>query len=231
MKINYQKLLSHYEDENGQNPFFAALNLITFIKTIPFQIVKALVVALGIYCLMNGVLFYISASWSAILFSLLGGLIPVVFLGVTGSLKFITDAFLENVSDLLLGIMKPIDNIYDVWKKNSNEKISRKEFTARFLKEAIVPKILQMIPKVFFKKQLTKRLEKVVDNVIKTNEKELDDSFSDDDIEAKKTYLKKSITGVEKAINASKKGFNTPFNWVLRIALFFWAVLILLQFI
>ena len=228
LKINYKKLLESYQDADGENPFLAALNLLTFIKTIPFQIIKAALLGITLYVSMNTLCIYLSVGWVGMLFSFIGGLIGAVFVILTGALKFITDEFLDNVSALLIGIMSPIDEIYVSWKKNSNEDLSKKEFTKRFLTEAVLPNTLQLMPPFPFKKQVSKRFEKVMDNVVQSNEENWIEADSE---EQKATVLQNSISGIEKSISFSKKGFNKPFRLAIRVVLTFWLVIVVLHYL
>ena len=105
-KQQIKEFLDNYQDQEGNNPFMAGLELLTFVKWIPFHIIKGVGLALLIYIGLALILGWLSVpAWMMMVF-LIGGIIGLIFLALTGTFRFIALDLVNNVSALILGILQ-----------------------------------------------------------------------------------------------------------------------------
>ncbi len=236
MKSEDLKKFLEQQKEGGSdsNPIMAGLSLLTFGKSIPINVIKAVVLAVLIYVLINIGLYFLGVDWWIQLIALIGGLIGGVILAFTGSIRFVAHSFIDSVSELLVGTLNPIESIYQNWQATSNEKISKKEFTMNVLQQVVVPNVLGSISKLPFKNTLSKNLSSIIGNIatdqnIKTQKlavKEVGDNDDDDP-----TFLSNMIGTIEHSASKTRRGLNAPFKYSLWFFIGFSVVLLVLSYL
>jgi len=223
------------EEDNDGNAIMAGLNLLTFGKSIPINVVKAVVFAVLIYLVINVVLYFLGVEWWIQLIALIGGFFGGAVLAFTASIRFVAHSFIDSVSELLVGTLNPIESIHQNWQATSDEKITKKEFTLNVLQEVIVPNVLGSVSKLPFKNTLAKNLTSMIgniatdENIAKLNiaKKEEDENDDDDD----PTFFSNMIGTIENSASKTRRGLNAPFKYSLWIFFAFSAVLLLLSYL
>ena len=226
-KQQIKEFLGNYQDQDGNNPFSAGLELLTFAKWIPLHIIKGVGLALLIYIGLTLALWWLSVPWWMMMVFMIGGTIGLVFLALTGTFRFIALDLANNVSGLILGILQPIDETYDYYKANGKIQGSKKAFAEKVISEVVIPQVFAKLKILPFRD----RLEKMSKNMaakISDEENEADLPLATTPATAgAPTFLDQMISKVELAGTATKRGIGKPFNLALQIMIGCWLVLVL----
>lgn len=223
MKSSLKSLADNYQDKNGNNPFVSAISILTFLKSIPIHM---------FFAALSSLMFFITMTWITLaMFSEVNllmkfivyvfGIIPALIIAVVAFAKYVTSSFLSSLKELLIGILQPIDDIYDKWKEVSTEKISKKEFISKFFREVIFPNLKNQLIGIFFKKKLTKALALLSTNFFSNDSVEDEDNTKNGD----DNTLKSSIKYIRSSINAIDRVFSKPFYWSLYSSLTCYVIL------
>jgi len=216
--MDSQKIKDLFDKTNGvdsKNILEAGFNLLTFTKSIPFNIIKAVIIAVLLYLVLNGLFFYLGVDWWVRIVGLVGGLIGGVFLVFTGSLKFIVSSFIDNVSDLLTGTLEPIEKVYDNYQETSDGNMNKKEFTMGVIQAVVVPNLLGAISVVPFKGSLEKNLNSFLGNMVSENAAQPKKTTVVKDDNNDSNFLTNMIGSIQKGTDKTKSGINKPFNLTL----------------
>lgn len=212
-----KEIAENYQDDQGENPLFAALNLFTFAKTIPWQLFKAI----GLTALLIGgmlfSLFYLGASWLLIITGVIASFFLLIFLPLSASVAFIGGSFLTNVEEMLMSLLSPIDQMYDAWQSTSDKKMSRQEFAQIIFNEIIFPRLTNYVPSIFMGASINKKLSEV--------EGSFQDLDSDDNLDTLDTL----VASIPPKFAHIRHQTYRPFRWVLFLFLIVWGVLLLLH--
>ena len=227
-----ESFIQNYTDEEGQNPFTASLNLLTFAGSIPLHILKAIGLGLLVYLGGNLGLHFLEASNYLLLAGLVLGILPVLFIAASGSMSFIAKDFIANVTGLFQGILSPADQIYDRWKERSTGEISKKEFTMAVFKQIVVPHATGAVTSHFlmrpFRKGLAKRMDqflgRVSKNVTPKEEKKIEKEGGD-------SFITRMSQAIIKGGNRTGRAISWPLRISIISSVLFWALLILIHFL
>lgn len=222
MKFNLKDAFETFTDEQGNNPLTVGTSLLTFGKTIPFQIAKSVVLSVLVFVFLLGLLVWLGAPTILIIIASIGGFVGMIAMGVTGVLKFITDAFFSTIYDLISSLFHPIDKVYDDFRQDSRDpNISKKDFFGHVLQDVVKPKVNETIGTLPFGSKISSRLDELVENILK--EDELAKNAVADTAPA--TNFSEPINT---AIQKSTRKINAPFRIVFRWVLVCWAVVFLI---
>ena len=112
MKINVKEILTDYENNNGHSLFAGIFEMLTFVKSIPLYIAMSLAISLSLLIGINVATWMFMNNW---VLSLL--LTPVsigiaVYLSITGFFYFTVTSLIENLQNIVLGTIDPIEKVY-----------------------------------------------------------------------------------------------------------------------
>jgi len=222
MKFDIKTALETFTDLKGNNPLTAGASLLTFGKTIPLQIFKSVALALLLFVVFLVLIVWLQAPIWLIIIATITGFCGMIAMSATGILKFITDSFFGNVSELISSLLYPIDKVYDDFRQDERDpNISKKEFFGKVLQEVVKPKIQDSIGNVPYGSKISARLEELVDDIVQ------DEAFAasaeDDD-----TPAMNFSQPINLAVRKSAKKINTPFRFVLKWVMIAWAVVFLI---
>lgn len=221
MKFNIKTALENFTDENGNNPLTAGTNLLTFAKTIPWQILKSVLLAILVFVLFLGLLVWLQAPTFLIIIATIVGFCGMLAMSFTGILKFITDAFFGNVRDFISSVLYPIDKVYDDFRRDERDpNMSKNAFFGKVLNEVVKPKINQTVSQVPYGNKISKRLDLLISDIM-SDEKFAAQSADDD---APATNFSEPINSV---VRRSAKKINTPFRFVMQWLLISWGLIFL----
>lgn len=241
MTLNYQQLIENYLSEEERKSFVAAFNLMDVARTAPTQVVKAISLASSFYVLMIVLLFVFSASWILIIIAIAVGFLTTIALSFAGSIKFVSDSFLDNVSRVLIGLLQPIDKIYSYYQQSSTSNLSRREFTINFLRESFVPTIIDKMNSIPFKSKLQNRLQALV-NYLETSTNKPAALKNEEVIVGKATNVQSTPKlnqdpdffsnmgrSIEAGVDKIKTGYDKPFYMTMKIVGVCWLVIWILH--
>lgn len=243
-KINFNQLIEDYKLKEGKQAFDAALSLASTPSTASAKLILSASIALGIYTIMIGLIIFFSSSGLLIFAAITIGLVVTLSLFVTNSLRLIANDLITNVSNLLAGVLLPIENLYDFYRENSLEDVAKDQFINKCLKEVFLPKLIERIPAKYFKGKLQKIIMEIIDKVssvaidktIDSNRKLVDKSKLVGDNIAQKlninddAYIRKIKSSIEDQTIKIKKKCATPFAKTVRFASLFWGLIWLIHF-
>ena len=231
MKV--KEMVEKYRSNNADNPLYAAFNLITFAKAIPWHLGKAVLLALLLYLLLTFAMFQLGVGYFFLLFGFIVGLIWAIIVGVTAGVKFITSSLINNFTELLTGVVEPVDQMYDHWKDNTEEEISRTAFFRDVAKEVLVPEFTKMIRFLPFKGRIEKYLQLFLDRVF--DDKDRDPSTSSKLSIQKnnqdKGFVASVVDSIEEGTEHIQSKIAAPFWRALQFGLLFWGGLFLLSYL
>lgn len=160
-----QDFVDSYTDANGDNPISAAFSLWTIAKTIPIQVLKAGIVGwffVGISLLVAWLLqlpflYFVGLQVLAAL--------GFVFLTFFAAFKFISDFVVNAVTELITGILSPIDDMYEVYQNSSENNLSRFQFSKKVVREVVLPRVSDILKFIPMKNRITKVIGVFADKV------------------------------------------------------------------
>ena len=171
MKINVKEILTDYENNNGHSLFAGIFEMLTFVKSIPLYIAMSLAISLSLLIGINVATWMFMNNW---VLSLL--LTPVsigiaVYLSITGFFYFTVTSLIENLQNIVLGTIDPIEKVYWKWHMNNHSKMTKREFVILVLKEEVFPSLFNNIILRRFKSRMAKIFEIVISDVDQKNKK------------------------------------------------------------
>jgi len=221
MKFDIKTALETFTDLKGNNPLTAGTSLLTFGKTIPFQIFKSVALALLLFVVLLVLIVWLQAPVWLIIIATIVGFCGMIAMSATGILKFITDAFFGNVSELISSLLYPIDKVYDDFRKDERDpNMSKKDFFGKVLQDVVKPKIHESIGNVPYGNKISARLDALMDDIVQ--DERFAASAEDDD-----TPAMNFSQPINSAVRKSAKKINTPFRFVLQWVMIAWAVVFL----
>lgn len=221
------------KEEEGDNPIYAAFHLITFAKAIPWHLGKAILLALLLYLLLTFAMFKLGVGYILLLFGFIVGFVWAILIGITAGVKFITSSLINNFTELLTGVVEPVDEMYDHWKANSATAVSRSAFFRDVAKEVLVPEFTKMIRFLPFKGRIEKYLQQFLNRVF--NDKDRDavasSKISIQQNEAGKGFVTSVVDSIEEGTEHIQSKISSPFRKTLQFGLLFWGGLFLLDYL
>jgi hypothetical protein len=191
------------------------IDTITFGKSIPFYIIKCVVLSLIMVLVANLISWvYVDNAWINITYSLFS--IPLlIFMIISDSFSTILGKFIESLENAVLGNLVPIDSLYKNIKEDGGIGISKKKFTGIVLRKFIFPNIIEYVPTKFIKKKAELLFDKVLEAT-----KEDESINSSDDVNNSETVEK-----IKSLFEKYSEKVSKPFFWSM--GTFFFTVLIL----
>lgn len=221
MKFDIKTALETFTDLKGNNPLTAGASLLTFGKMIPFQIFKSVALAFLVFVILLVLIVWLQAPIWLIIIATIVGFCGMIAMTATGILKFITDAFFGNVSELISSLLYPIDKVYDDFRKDERDpNMSKKEFFGKVLQDVVKPKVQESIGKVPYGNKISERLDALMDDIVQ--DEKFAASAEDDN-----TPAVNFSQPINSAVRKSAKKINTPFRFVLKWVILAWAVVFL----
>jgi hypothetical protein len=221
MKFDIKTALETFTDLKGNNPLTAGASLLTFGKMIPFQIFKSVALAFLVFVILLVLIVWLQAPIWLIIIATIVGFCGMIAMTATGILKFITDAFFGNVSELISSFLYPIDKVYDDFRKDERDpNMSKKEFFGKVLQDVVKPKVQESIGKVPYGNKISERLDALMDDIVQ--DEKFAASAEDDN-----TPAVNFSQPINSAVRKSAKKINTPFRFVLKWVILAWAVVFL----
>ncbi len=223
--------VENYKNDEGENPIVAALNIWTFAKSIPLQILKSGVLSILIYGITVGVAWYLDVPWWMFLVMVIGGGLALFFLIFTGLIRFVSHSFIDAISDLFSSLISPIDDMYDLYQDSNEEKLSRTQFAGKVINDVLLPRVSDSLSLFPMKGSLGKSLG-VFSNVLEEKKKEIEieeKEFSVEDV--KNSSVKSLMANVYTSSSKAKSIMSKPFFFVALFYLVVWGGLIILHLI
>lgn len=163
--VDFNQLINKYIENENIKTFGSAVNLSTFPATATQLITRSVILASLSNLFVTALLFYFSTSWTIIILGMIVSIISTVALAITISLKQVSHAFLEEIQNILLGLINPIEKIYRIYQKSDLVNLSKEDFAKKFLKENMIPKLFQKTKSFPFKSKLEKIVIKLVEGI------------------------------------------------------------------
>jgi len=222
MKFDIKKALETFTDLQGNNPLTAGASLLTFGKMIPFQIFKAVALAVVLFIILLAIIVWLGAPIWLVIIASIGGFCGMIAMSATGILKFITDAFFGNVRDFITSLLYPIDKVYDDFREDERDpNMSKKEFFGKVLQDVVKPKIQDSIANVPYGSKISSRLDALMDDIVQ------DEHFATE-AQDDATPATNFSQPINSAVRQSAKKINTPFRFVLQWVMIAWGVVFLM---
>ncbi len=214
-KQQVKEFVENYKDANGDNPIAAAFSLWTIAKAVPFQLIKSVSVALLVFLITLVLGWYMDVPWGYYLLLIIGGTLGFLFLVFFGGVKFLSGIVINSVSEVLVGLISPIDDMYDVYKEYGEENLSRSEFTKRAFQDVVFPRVSGVLEFVPMKKSISKSVGLFTDNLSQE-----EDEVSYEDI--KGSRLKSSIAKINRSAKKTNRIIGKPFRFFLILFIMSW---------
>ena len=198
--VDLTALAARYRATNSDNPFTAALSIVTFVRSMLIHVIKALFIGIIFYVLMTTaslqLLPNISFTTGMLLFSI--GIVPALCISVTAFSKYIAVSLSSRIEAVLLGILMPIDDIYSESQRLTKQRLTKQQFISAFLQQVIIPKLKSQLIGVFFRKKLNTVFTVVIDTFAQSAVTTVVDVTGQDPIQQCIFYIKKSISRCKK---------------------------------
>lgn len=231
--MNVKEFVQSYQGDSPNNPIYAAFNLITFAKAIPWHIGKALILALLLYGVLTFTMFKMGVGYIFLFLGFVFGLIWAIWVGVTAGIKFITSGLINNFTDLLAGTVEPVDKMYDQWKDTNQGDQSRASFFKDVATDVILPEFTKMMGFLPFKGSIEQYLKTFLDRVFDDKDKEGTTAprLGIAEQEETQNYASKVIDSIEEGTEHIEAKISAPFWKALKYGILFWGGMILLQYL
>jgi len=239
--MDIKEIVNSYTEKDSDNPIYAAFNLITFAKAIPWHIGKAVILALLLYFVLTFAMYKMGFSFVFLFIGFVLGLIWAVIVGVTAGIKFITSGLIGNFTDLLTGVVEPVDQMYDKWQSTSGEDGSRAAFFRDVTKEVIVPEFTSMLTFLPFKGSIEKFIQLFLDRVFDGLGKEGTDAATLDisptantsksDKAPTKSYAATVVDSIDEGTGHVQSKISAPFWKAIKWGLILWGGMFLLHWL
>ena len=236
--MDIKEIVNSYTEKDSDNPIYAAFNLITFAKAIPWHIGKAVLLALLLYVILTFAMVKMGFGYLFLFIGFVLGLIWAIIVGVTAGIKFITSGLIGNFTDLLTGVVEPVDEMYDKWQATSGEDVSRSAFFRDVAKEVIVPEFTSMLKLLPFKGSIEKYLQLFLDRVFDGSGKEGTDAATLD-ISPKantqksdtKSYAATVVKSIDEGTGHIQSKISAPFWKAIKWGLILWGGMFLVHWL
>ncbi len=216
--VDIQNIVGRIKDKEGRNPFIAIASLITFPKTIPLNIILSFMFSIGVYIIGLIVLSYLNAGWIIITIIALITVLPAIVFFILSFQKLTTTDLLNNIKDVLLSVVPPIQELYTTLDEGQKENLSRGQFTLKVINEVVIPNFISLIPFLPFRKKFIKSINKAIDKLGKVNKETVVEESS----ELSSTLW---FENIEKNIDRSISVLSKPFTVTLYLYFGFWFLL------
>ena len=162
---NIKEALLNYESEEGHNPIGGLLNTLTFMKSLPVYLVVSLSIALSVFIGINILIWGFLPNWVLCLLFSVTSLIGTIYLSFTGFFYFAMTNFIDNLKDIVLGTIDPIEKVYWKYTDKGDLKMTKREFFTKVIKEEIFTSLLDNVLLRRFKGRMSSVFDGVLGNM------------------------------------------------------------------
>ncbi len=215
-----KEFVENYKDANGDNPVAAAFSLWTIAKSIPFQLIKAGFIALIMFLGTIILGWYMGLSWMYYIILFIFSFIGFILLVFFGGVKFLSGIAINSVAEIIMGLIAPIDDMYDVYQEYGEENLSRTQFTKRAISEVVLPRVSGVLEFLPMKKSMSKSLGLFTDTLAQE-----EDNLTYEEVSG--SSIKSTIAQINRTAKNTIGIVGRPFYFFIGIFLIAWAFIVL----